>query len=210
MSREENVVKFYVLCNRLKNVIRTGWKDWHVNRQRIESVAEHIYGVQMLAIAMQSEYHYDIDIQKVIYMLAIHELEEILIGDLTQFQISRQEKAKMGHEAVENVLACLLDKDRIQDIILEFDERQTLEAKFAYYCDKLECDIQCKIYDEENCVDVKSTENQQNFHDKDIEAMLSQGKSWSDMWMTFGRKRYGYDENFKNVSKYVQENKILK
>lgn len=42
MSKEENVIKYYVICNRLKNVIRTGWKTWHVKRERIESVAEHI------------------------------------------------------------------------------------------------------------------------------------------------------------------------
>lgn len=75
MTKAENVVKFYVLCNKLKNVIRTGWKDWHVNRDRLESVAEHIYSVQMLAIAMNSEYKYDVDIFKVIMMLAVHELE---------------------------------------------------------------------------------------------------------------------------------------
>jgi 5'-deoxynucleotidase YfbR-like HD superfamily hydrolase len=52
MSKESNVINYYVLCNKLTNVIRTGWKDWNVNRSRLESVAEHIYGVQMLAIAM--------------------------------------------------------------------------------------------------------------------------------------------------------------
>ena len=94
MCKEQNVLNYYVLCNKLKNVIRTGWKDWKVKRERIESVAEHIYGVQMLAIAMKSEYQYDIDMQKVIFMLAIHELGETVIGDLTQFQISREEKEK--------------------------------------------------------------------------------------------------------------------
>lgn len=49
--QEENVIKYYVICNKLKNIIRTGWKDWQVERNRIESVAEHIFGVQMLAIA---------------------------------------------------------------------------------------------------------------------------------------------------------------
>ena len=48
----ESVIKYYVLCNRLKNTIRTGWSQWHVRRERIESVAEHIYSTQMLAIAM--------------------------------------------------------------------------------------------------------------------------------------------------------------
>ena len=53
--KESNVVNFYVTCNKLKDVVRTGWKDWGVKRFRIESIAEHIYGVQMLAIAMWSE-----------------------------------------------------------------------------------------------------------------------------------------------------------
>ncbi len=55
MLTEENVINYYVLCNKLKNVIRTGWKDWKVKRDRIESIAEHIFGVQMLAIAMKYE-----------------------------------------------------------------------------------------------------------------------------------------------------------
>ena len=74
MEKEEKVINYYVLCNKLKNVIRTGWKDWSVQRERLESIAEHIFGVQMLAIAMKSEYNYDVDISKVILMIAIHEL----------------------------------------------------------------------------------------------------------------------------------------
>jgi putative hydrolase of HD superfamily len=74
MEKEKNVINYYVLCNKLKNVIRTGWKDWNVQRERLESVAEHIFGVQMLAIAVKSEYNYDVDILKVIMMIAIHEL----------------------------------------------------------------------------------------------------------------------------------------
>ena len=110
MSKEKNVVNYYVLCNKLKDVIRTGWIDWNVNRDRVESVAEHIFGVQMLAIAMKSEYQYDIDIMKVIFMLAIHELGETIIGDLTLFQISKEEKEKIEHEAVHKILSCLVDK----------------------------------------------------------------------------------------------------
>ena len=61
MSKEKNVINYYVLCNKLKNVIRTGWLDWNVTRDRVESIAEHIFGVQSLAIAMSSQYEYDID-----------------------------------------------------------------------------------------------------------------------------------------------------
>lgn len=132
MCKEQNVLNYYVVCNKLKNVIRTGWKDWKVKRERIESVAEHIYGVQMLAIAMKSEYQYDIDIQKVSLMLAIHELGETVIGDLTQFQISREEKERIEHEAVHKILSGLIDGEQIERIFLEFDAHKTAEAKFAY------------------------------------------------------------------------------
>lgn len=96
MCKEQNVLNYYVVCNKLKNVIRTGWKDWKVKRERIESVAEHIYGVQMLAIAMKSEYQYDIDMQKVIFMLAIHELGETVIGDLTHSKFQEKKKKELS------------------------------------------------------------------------------------------------------------------
>lgn len=210
MNKEKNVVDFYVLCNKLKNVIRTGWKDWNVEKERLESVAEHIFGTQMLAIAMYSEYSYNIDIMKVIYMLAIHELEEIYIGDLTQFQISKEEKRKKGKEAVARVVENLLNKNQITALIEEFEERKTKEAKFAYFCDKLECDIQCKLYDEENCVDLNKQENNDTANNSDVKRLLEQGLSWSEMWMSFGQARYNYDDNFLKVSNYAKTSKISK
>lgn len=208
MSKEENVLRYYVLCNRLKDVVRTGWKDWNVKRERIESVAEHIYGTQMLALAMKSEYKYDIDIEKVILMLAVHELEEIIIGDLTLFQITKEEKEKRGHIAIEKVLDGLLDKEKIKQLIIEFDERKTKEALFAYQCDKLECDIQSKIYDEENCVDLNEQQSNKSFQSDLVRELLEQEKNWSGMWLAFGQNKYAYDENFISVSNYVKNNSI--
>lgn len=137
MNKEERVLNYYVLCNNLKDVIRTGWKNWNVKRDRLESVAEHVYGVQMLAIAMKSEYSYDIDIMKVILMLAVHELGETVIGDLTQFDISKEEKEIIEHEAVSKILSEIPDGKEIENLFLEFDSHSTKEAMFAYMCDKL-------------------------------------------------------------------------
>ena len=208
MDRAESVIKYYVLCNKLKDVIRTGWKDWKVERDRIESVAEHIFGVQMLAIAMKSQYQYDVDIFRVIMMLAVHELEEIYIGDLTPFQISQEDKKKIGHEAVEKVLTGLLDKEQISSLIFEFDERKTKEANFAYHCDKLECDLQSKLYDEEDCVDLNKQEGNKTMEDERVKVLLSESSSWSTMWLKFGQQVYPYDDNFKAVSNYAINNNI--
>lgn len=208
MSKAENVVRYYVLCNKLKDVIRTGWKNWNVKRERLESVAEHIYGVQMLAISIQSEYKYDVDIMKVIFMLAIHELEEITIGDLTQFQITKEDKVIMGHQAVSNILDGLLNKEQIMNLVVEFDERKSKEALFAHYCDKLECDIQSKLYDEEGCVDLNDQDGNETLNDSRVQELLKTGKSWSDMWLTFGQNVYNYDKNFTEISNYVKDNNI--
>lgn len=208
MSKEQSVINYYVTCNKLKNVIRTGWKDWNVQRERLESVAEHIYGVQMLAVAMNSEYNYDIDIMKVIYMLAIHELGETIIGDLTQFQISKEEKEKLEHEAVHQILGGLLDGNKIEELFLEFDSHNTKEAMFAYQCDKLECDLQCKLYDEEKCVDLKNQKGNSTKENKRVKDLLNNGMSWSTMWLQFSQQSYPYDDNFKAVSNYAIDNKI--
>ena len=189
-NRAKRVIEYYVMCNKLKNVIRTGWKNWNVERKRVECIAEHIFGVQSLAIAMWSQYEYDIDFKKVIFMLAVHELEEIIIGDLTQFDISREEKMKKGIVAVDKILEGMLKKNEIRALIVEFDERKTKESLFAFQCDKLECDIQCKLYDES------------------VQNHMKSGKSWSSMWLEFGRERYNYDSNFSEVSFYVENNII--
>lgn len=209
-SKEENVLAYYTLCNRLKNTIRTGWKDWNVNRERLESVAEHIFGVQMLAIAMKSEFAYEIDLMKVVFMLAIHELGETVIGDLTRFQITREEKEKLEHEAVHKILHNLLDGERIEALFLEFDAQETLEARFAYQCDKLECDLQCKLYDEEGCVDLQHQEGNMTIEDAQVKELLRAGMSWSEMWLQFGQQNYPYDENFHSVSEYAKTHQILK
>ena len=210
MSKEENVIKYYVLCNQLKNVIRTGWKDWHVKKERLESVAEHIFGVQMLAIAMKSEYQYDVNIMKVIFMLAIHELGETIIGDLTQFEISKEEKEKIEHAAVHKILGSLLDGNLIEELFLEFDSHQTKESLFAYQCDKLECDLQSKLYDEEGCVDLNKQDGNKTMEDKRVKALLNEGASWSTMWLKFGQQVYPYDDNFKAINHDIGKGRTRK
>ena len=208
MEKEKNVINYYVLCNKLKNVIRTGRKDWNVQRERLESVAEHIFGVQMLAIAMKSEYNYDVDILKVIMMIAIHELWETVIWDLTEFQISREEKERIEHEAVHKILKDLVDGEEIEKIFLEFDEHKTKEANFAYQCDKLECDLQCKLYDEKWCVDLSKQESCNAIENERVQKLLKENKWWSEMWLEYDKENIPYDENFKAIINYAQKHKI--
>jgi len=208
MSKAEKVIKFYVLCNRLKDVIRSGWKVWHVKRERLESVAEHVYGTQMLAIAMWAEYGYDIDVEKVVMMLALHELEEALIGDVIPFDASVEEKKKLGRKMVGEMLSDLEGNGVVQDLMEEYYEQKTAEARFVMECDKLEADLQCKIYDEEGRIDLAEQEGNAMLADAKVQE-IAQGKtSAAEIWLEYNRWKNDYDRNFLEVSRYAEKNEV--
>ncbi len=90
-----------------------------------------------LAIALKSQFGFDVDLDKVISTLCVHEIGEIKIGDITPFDnITPEQKQEIEHKAIIEVLGNLSNKDNIIDSIFEFDKRETNEAKFAHYCDK--------------------------------------------------------------------------
>ena len=204
----KNAIKFYVLCNKLKDLIRKGPLTWNVNRERIESVAEHIYGVQMLAISIYYQFNYKLDLNKVIYMLAIHELEEIEIGDLTFLETTREDKLINGRKATEFILEEFIGKQEILNILDEYNERKTEEAIFAYHCDKLECDIQIKLYDQEECFDLNHQTNNPIINIPSVKKVLDCENSISNAWIEFDRNKYEDDPIFIDIINWLKNNKI--
>lgn len=207
----KNLLQFYLLATELKNKIRSGWKVWNIERERIESVAEHIYGTCILAISIDSQFEIGIDLYKVVMMLVLHEIEEIKIGDLTPFDKQTQEERRtLGKQAVEEVLGILDKKVQYIELIEEFEEMQTKESLFAKMCDKLEADIQSKIYCEEGCMDIQKTENQYLLEDQRIQKLLSEGaKSISDLFVENDRPIFT-EKVFENIADYVKNNELFK
>lgn len=211
MNKVENVLNFYLLTSTLKDKVRSGWKIWNIERERVESVAEHIYGTCMLAIAIDSEYKMNIDLQKTILMIALHEVEEIQIGDLTPFDnITQEEKRKIGKKAVEYVFNGLIKKQEYIDLIEEFEIMETRESIFAKMCDKLEADIQSKLYCEEGVLDINNINNAHLLDDIRIKKLISEGaKSIADLFIENDRPLYKEDE-FIEILDYIKENEISK
>ncbi len=213
-NKLKNICDFYAITHKLKNVLRTGWVIWKVKAERIESVAEHIYGTQMLAFVINSEFELGLDIEKVCLMLAMHELGETIVGDISVVdvvagKITKEEKHRIETEAVLKILEPLKDKERISDIFDEFEESQTSEAKFAHNIDKLESDFQCKFYEEKGCNDFKTP-----FENKTLEKIrlerIEQG--WSTMakaWIEYDKQNCNYDDLFKTIADYLAENNIF-
>jgi len=209
-NKIKNLLQFYLLATELKDKIRSGWKVWNIDRQRVESVAEHIYGTCILAISIDSQFKLDIDLYKVIIMLVLHEIEEIKIGDLTPFdKVTKQEKRIIGKQAVGEILSTLDKRLQYIELIEEFEDMKTNESIFAKMCDKLEADIQCKLYCEEKCIDINKKENEYLLNDARIEKLLNNGeKTVADLFIENDRPIYT-EKIFEEIANYIKSNDLL-
>lgn len=205
----KNAMRFYLLATQLKYKIRSGWDEthWNVSKERLESIAEHVYGTCILALSIDSEFETNLDINKVIKMLVIHELGEVIIGDITPFDnITPDEKMKIEHEAMKSVIGDLIKKEEYLSLLLEFDERKTKEAIFAHHCDKLEADIQAKVYQDMGCQNpLDKQENNVVFKNPKVQKWAKEGaKSAFDIWYEWDKSLYADDEKFAKLLDYVK------
>lgn len=208
-NRLKSTIRFYLLATQLKYKIRSGWNKthWNVRCERLESIAEHVYGACILALAIDSEYETHLNIGKVIKMLVLHELGEVVIGDITPFDnITPQEKMQREHEAIERVLGGLIKKEEYFGLLLEFDERKTNEAIFAYHCDKLEADIQSKVYQDMGCHNpLDEQEENVVFKSQKVQQMLQNGAQTAfDIWYEWDKPLYEDDERFAEILEFVR------
>lgn len=199
----EKILKFYMLSNKLKNVIRTGWKYWAVEGERVESIAEHVFGTLMLAASIyaHSDKYEDLNIERVALMLALHETEEILIGDITMFDYDTvKTKKENGRKAVEKLFEDS-ETDKFLKIIDEFESGKTKEAKFAYMCDKLEADLQAYIYrDNFNLKHANPT----CLNDERIKTMRKAGLDRPDKFFLASDKPK-FDGAFLDIANYLEK-----
>ncbi len=205
----KNSMRFYMLAAQLKYKIRSGWdkSHWNVSKDRVESIAEHVYGTCILALSIDSEFKTNLDINKVIEMLVLHELGEVIIGDITPFDnITPEEKMKKEHEAMREVIGDLVNQEEFLSLLFEFDEKKTKEAIFAHHCDKLEADIQAKVYQDMGCQHpLDEQENNVVFKSNKVQQMVKDGAQTAfDIWYEWDKSLYYDDEDFARLLDYVR------
>lgn len=205
----QDAMRFYVLATKLKYKIRSGWNDthWNISSKRRESVAEHVYGTCILAISIDSEFNCDINLNKVLKMLVLHEIGEVIIGDITQFDgISPEEKKEREHQAIIKVVGDLIKREEITSLVFEFDERKTKEAIFAYLCDKLEADLQSKIYQDMGCHNsLDDQKNNKVFNNPKAQKMVADGaKTAFDIWYEWDKVIYKDNAIFAEILEFIR------
>ena len=197
-----NVIEFYKMANNLKNVVRTGWKEVGIPSDKVESVADHVYGTMILSLGIVSEAKLDLDLEKVFKMILIKELYKGVSNK--EESIITSNKVEDKKASVEKVVSKLSSNGDLLGIYDEYDSQSTKEAKFAKKVCKLESDLQAKIYEKNGDFTIENAKSDIDNYPDDIREKVGIIKNASDGWIIYDRDFYD-DELFINFSKEIQE-----
>lgn len=141
-------------------------------------------------------------------MLVLHELEEVIIGDITLYDnVTKEEKLEKGKEAIDKILDGLVKKEEYINLLDEFNAHITKESKYAFFCDKLEACLQAKIYTEGKACDIFSEENKELMNHPKLKSIIKSGAcNLSDLFIEYDIDKF--DDLFKEIAKYIKENDI--
>ena len=126
----------------LKQLPRTGWVRSNVENP--ESVAAHSWGMAILALRLAPK---DIDLTRVLSMCLVHDLPEVIVGDLTPHDDTTN-KAELEHDAMTQLAPEWLG------LFEEYEAGESKEARFVKQIDKLDMGLQAILYQNEQGLDL--------------------------------------------------------
>ena len=137
-ERLKKQLDFILEIDKEKNVLRQTHLSDHGRR---ENDAEHAWHMAIMAYLLKEYSNEPIDVAKVMIMCLIHDVVEIDAGDTYAYDAEGLKTQKAREEAAKERIYSLLPDDQKQDLQAlfdEFEERKTPEAKFARALDNLQ------------------------------------------------------------------------
>lgn len=212
-EKNYEIFRFYYLNRILKQKTRSAWDErhWNITIDKKETIAEHVVGTIGLATAIGSESGDIVNINKVSEKLANHEIGEIIIGDKTPFDgISEQQKQEIEHKAMKDIIGNLSNGEEMLQMLYDFDARKTYEDEIAYLCDKLEADIQAKVYQDMGYQ--RSLDDQANnivMQNAKVQEIISNGaREVFDVWYEYDKLKFEDKPIFNRTLQYIKRTKL--
>ena len=148
---------------------------WDVQIQ--ESLLEHVWSLPIIAAFFHPYIEEEIDLWRVLQMLAIHDIWEIVLGDEIVFTKKQDEGDDEEQEALR-----ILHKSQ-HHIYLEFKDLKTNESLFAKSIDKIAPDILDVITEPE--ITKKRLKHYAKMNPEDIVNRIEKAKSSYMQWSSF-------------------------
>lgn len=142
------IIEVYFQIMHLKQLYRRGWlRKERVSKMHCESVADHCFGMFILAWLIMDKFSLELDALKVFKMIIGHEFGEVYGGDMTPVDgISEEEKYRIERDSVLKIFKDFPGGDSYIEIWEEYAAKTTREARFVAQIDKLEMAFQGSIY----------------------------------------------------------------
>jgi putative hydrolases of HD superfamily len=137
-SRLTRQVEFVVEIDGLKNVLR---QTLLTDKSRRENSAEHSWHLAIMAILLAEHAAAEIDVARVVKMVLIHDIVEVDCGDVLVYdEDAHVGKAERESAAADRIFGLLPDDQAAEFIALwlEFETRETAEARFAAALDRFQ------------------------------------------------------------------------
>ena len=137
-DRLQRQLEFVVEIDKAKSILRNSLV---IESGRRENDAEHAWHVSLMALVLAEYADAEIDVDRVIEMLLIHDLVEIDAGDTFIYDTAAREQQAEKERAAADRIFGLLPPDQgaaLRARWEEFEARQTPEAKFAAALDRLQ------------------------------------------------------------------------
>ena len=136
MQEIQKIFDFIIEIEKLKDIYR---KTKPVGLDRFENSAEHSWHVCLCALMLKEYANEEIDIDRVIKMLLIHDLGEIDAGDTIVYESENQEVKNNEEAGLNRVLKLLPEHQQKEYKLLweEFEFAETPESKYAKAIDRI-------------------------------------------------------------------------
>lgn len=135
MERIQKQMAFLFEIDKMKDIFR---QSLVLNGKREENDAEHSWHMALVALTLKEYFEGEVDLEKSLKMILIHDLVEIYAGDTPAFAKVRVDKSDEELKAAIKLFSLLPadQKDEFLNLWIEFEECETNEAKFANVCDR--------------------------------------------------------------------------
>ncbi|EON66170.1 hypothetical protein W97_05414 [Coniosporium apollinis CBS 100218] len=146
-------VAFFHILERLKTTKREGWRRFGIERG--ESIADHMYRMSILTMLAPPSLASRLNVPHCTRMALIHDMAESLVGDITPVDnVAKPEKSRREEATMDYLCRDLLGKvggglsgEEIRKVWQEYEDNETLEAKFVHDIDKMELILQMVEYE---------------------------------------------------------------
>ncbi len=146
-----DIITFYFQINQLKNLYRQGWLKRILGleyQNKCESVADHCFGLGVLALSIIEKYKLNYDVSKCLKLCLLHELGEVYAGDFTpKDNVTETEKHQLEKNAILKLLNNINFDNDFLEIWEEYETQISDEAIFIKELDKLEFLMQAAVYE---------------------------------------------------------------